>query len=154
MILVPSDLEPGILKVRINHYLGAEKEGLEGSDNRSVLKSNPSSFVLAPRIVAPRVGKVSRGSELAIEFEPPVSKEKSVYAYLGDRGFPATLKKSMKSTGDPKFDTVKFRIPEDITIGFYLLRVVIDGAMSILVRDEDPRSQTFKKFIGPHIEVF
>ncbi|HKU49645.1 MAG TPA: DUF4255 domain-containing protein [Nitrososphaera sp.] len=152
VVPIPAEIEPGIQKVSINHYLGPQKDE-QAFGKRSVLKSNAYPFVLAPRILSPRQGKVAKGKELTIDFEPPVSKEKTVFAYLGDMAIPATHVKGPKASGDSKVGSVKLIVPADTAPGVYLLRVAVDGATSILVRDENPRSPTFKKSVGPYIEV-
>jgi hypothetical protein len=158
MAALPADIEPGLLKVRINHRLRQVNEGEEEEEEqiigkRSIVQSNFSPFVLAPRILAPRQGKVVRGNDLEVEFEPPVSKEKAVLVYLGDSTFPARPTKSSKSMVDSKVGRVKFTVPEDTPPGIYLLRVAVDGATSLLTTDENPRSPSFRKSIGPYIKV-
>ena len=159
MAALPADIEPGLLKVRINHRLRQVKEEEEEEEEehiigkRSVLQSNFSPFALAPRILAPRQGKVVRGNDLEVEFEPPVSKEKAVLVYLGDNPFPARPTKSSKSMVDSKVGRVKFTVPEDTPLGLYLLRVAVDGATSLLTTDENPRSPSFRKSIGPYVKV-
>ncbi len=153
VVTIPAEIEPGILKVRINHYLSQIRDERTAAGKRSVLRSNASPFVLAPRILSPRQGKVARGNELTLDFEPPVSKEKPVFVYLGDSAIPATTTKASKTASDSKIGSVKFIIPNDTTPGAHLLRVAVDGAVSLLVTDENPRSTTFKKSIGPYVEV-
>ena len=154
MTAIPADVEPGLLKVKINHRLRRVNE-LEESiiGKRSILQSNSSPFILAPRILDPRQGKVTRGNDLEVEFEPPASKEKAVFVYLGDSAFPASPTKSSKPSSDSKVGRVKFTVPKDTVPGLYLLRVAVDGATSLIVVDENPRSRTFKKSIGPYVKV-
>lgn len=153
VVPIPAEIEPGILKVRINHYLSPAEDEQPTVGKRSVLKSNASPFVLAPRILSPRQGKVNKGREITIEFEPPVSKAKTVFVYLGDRAIPATPVMGSTSIGDSKIGSVKLAIPGDTPPEIYLLRVAIDDAVSLLVKDENPRSPTFKKSIGPYVEI-
>lgn len=150
---IPAEIEPGILKVRINHYLSPVKDEQMTISKRSVLRSNASPFVLAPRIISPRQVKVSRGEEIAIEFEPPISNGKTVFVYLGDNAVPATPAKSSRPVSDSKIGSVKIIIPAETVPGVYLLRLAVDGATSLLVSDENPRSPTFKKSIEPYIDV-
>jgi hypothetical protein len=150
VVPIPNEIEPGILKLAINHYL-SPSEDEQTIGKRSVLKSNASPFILSPRILSPRQGKVSKGNELTVEFEPAVSKEKTMFVYLGDIAIPA-VKGSIKANG-AKVDNAKFIVPPGITPGVYLFRIVVDGAASLLVKDENPRSRTFNKSIGPFIEV-
>src|SRR6185503_419084 len=118
-------IEPGIVRVKINHYLSpVREEGIIGK--RSVLQSDASPFVLAPRILAPRQGRVARGKQLIVEFEPPVSNGKSVFVYLGDIAHAATPIKSSKSTGDSKVGGVTINVPDETKPGVYLLRVAVD----------------------------
>jgi Pvc16 N-terminal domain len=154
MVGLPADIEPGMLKVRITHrlrHVNEEEEQIIGK--RSILESNSSPFVLAPRILAPRQGRVARGNDLEVEFEPPVSREKAVIVYLGDSAFPASPTKSSKSMVDSKVGRVKFTVPEDTPPGVYLLRVAVDGATSLLTTDENPRSPSFRKSVGPYVKV-
>lgn len=154
MVGLPTDIEPGMLTVRINHrlrHVNEKEEQIIGK--RSILQSNSSPFVLAPRILAPRQGRVARGNDLEVEFEPPVSREKAVIVYLGDSAFPASPTKSSKSMVDSKVGRVKFTVPEDTPLGLYLLRVAVDGATSLLMTDENPRSPSFRKSIGPYVKV-
>jgi Pvc16 N-terminal domain len=151
---LPADIEPGMLKVRITHrlrHVNEEEEQIIGK--RSILQSNSSPFVLAPRILAPRQGRVARGNDLEVEFEPPVSREKAVIVYLGDSAFPASPVRSSKSMVDSKVGRVKFTVPQDTPPGLYLLRVAVDGATSLLTIDENPRSPSFRKSIGPYVKV-
>ena len=151
---LPADIEPGMLKVRITHrlrHVNEEEEQIIGK--RSILQSNSSPFVLAPRILAPRQGRVARGNDLEVEFEPPVSREKAVIVYLGDSAFPTSPTKSSKSMVDSRVGRVKFTVPEDTPPGLYLLRVAVDGATSLLMTDENPRSPSFRKSIGPYVKV-
>jgi hypothetical protein len=152
VVPIPAEIEPGIQRVTINHYLSSQNDG-QTFGKRSVLKSNSYPFVLTPRIMSPRQGKIERGKEMTIEFEPPVSKEKTVFAYLGDAVVPAIHVKDPRSNGDSKVGSVKLVIPADLPSGPYLLRVAVDGATSMLVTDENPRSTNFRKAIGPYIEV-
>jgi Pvc16 N-terminal domain len=157
---LPADIEPGMLNVRITHRLRPvnkeeEEEQMEKQiiGKRSILQSNSSPFVLAPRILTPRQGKVARGNALEVEFEPPVSRGKAVIVYLGDSAFPASPAKSSKSMVDSKVGRVKFTVPKDTQPGLYLLRMAVDGAASLLMTDENPRSPSFRKSIGPYVKV-
>ena len=154
MVGLPADIEPGMIRVRINHrlrHVNEEEENIIGK--RSILQSNSSPFILAPRILAPRQGKAARGNDLEVEFEPPVAKEKSVIVYLGDNAFVASPIKGSKSLVDSRIGRVKFIVPADTSPGLYLLRVAVDGAISLLMADENPRSPTFRKYIGPYVKV-
>ncbi|HYY67779.1 MAG TPA: DUF4255 domain-containing protein [Nitrososphaeraceae archaeon] len=154
MVGLPADIEPGMLKLRITHrmrHVNEEEEQIIGK--RSILQSNSSPFVLAPRILAPRQGRVARGNDLEVEFEPPVSREKAVIVYLGDSAFPTSPTKSSKSMVDSRVGRVKFTVPENTPPGLYLLRVAVDGATSLLMIDENPRSPSFRKSIGPYVKV-
>jgi Pvc16 N-terminal domain len=156
MVGFPADIEPGMLKVRINHrlrHLNEEAQEEQIIGKRSILQSNFSAFILAPRILAPRQGKVARGNDLEVEFEPPVSEEKAAIVYLGDNAFHANPARSSKSKVDSKVGRVKFTVPEDTPPGLYLLRVAVDGATSLLTTDENPRSPSFRKSIGPYVKV-
>jgi hypothetical protein len=151
--MIPSELEPGMVKVKINHLLSPVRdEGTIG--RRSVLSSNASPFVLAPRILTPRQAKVSRGKVLVVDFEPPVSNGKTVFVYLGDNAYTATPVKKAGSNHNGKVGSVAINIPEETVNGVYLLRVAVDGAASRLIKDDNPHSPTFGKYISPYVEIF
>jgi hypothetical protein len=152
VVPVPEEIEPGILKVTVRHYLAPEKDK-QVEEKKPVLKSNSSPFVLAPRILSPLKGRQSRGRELIIEFQPSVSTSKNVYIYLGDTAFLATPIISTVPEGNSKSGRFRFTLPDNIISGVYLVRVAVDGAMSFLLRDGDVRSATYRKFIGPYIEI-
>lgn len=149
---VPADVQPGILKVSVNHYLNPKRDGSGDIKRWSVLKSNSSPLVLAPRILSPRQGNASRGKELTVEFEPGISEGRTVFVYMGDRAIPAT---PIKPDSDSKLKVkrVKLMVPNDLEKGAYLLRVAMDGTSSRLVFDNDPRSANFRKAIGPLVEI-
>jgi len=153
MVGLHADIEPGMLKVRIRHRLRHINVEEEIIGKRSILESNSTPLVLAPRILAPRQGKIAKGNDLEVEFEPPVSKGKAVIVYLGDSAYTASPIQNSKPMTDSKVGRVKFRVPEGTTPGLYLLRVAVDGAISLLMTDENPRSASFKKSIGPYIKV-
>ena len=152
VVPIPEEIEPGILKVTVHHYLAQEK-AKQIEEKKPVLKSNSSPFVLAPRILSPLKGKHSRGRELIIEFQPSVSTSKNVYIYLGDTAFLATPMISTVPESNSKSGRFRFTLPDNILSGVYLVRVAVDGAMSLLLRDGDVRSANYRKFIGPYIEI-
>jgi hypothetical protein len=150
--VIPTELEPGFIKVKINHFLNSiREEGVIGK--QSSFQSNATPFVLAPRILSPRQGKIAKGKELAVEFEPPVSNGKTVFVYLGDNAYPAVPLKNSKSKANSKIGTVAVAIPDGVAPGVYLLRIAVGGATSRLIVDDNPRSPTFGKSVAPFVEV-
>jgi uncharacterized protein DUF4255/IPT/TIG domain-containing protein len=149
---IPAEIEPGILRVRIYHFLGTTKDE-QIAGKRSMLQSNESPFVLAPRILTPRQGKVSSGSDLTVEFEPRVSKGQPIFVYLGDNAYAAAPIKDSETAKDSKVGSVKLAVPQDLTPGVFLLRLAVDGATSLVEVDDNPRSTTFRKPTGPYVEI-
>lgn len=166
IVQIPENLEPGISQVRVLHRLNSmqvqkgniyhndKKKGITRTDNnpRSSLRSNASPFVLAPRIVSPREAKIKRGTDFIIDFEPAVANERIVYLVMGNEPFEMTPIMN-SSNSDKRTTQAKVRIPDDIKVGTYLLRVSIGGAESRLDVDGNPRSPTFKKATGPYVQL-
>ena len=94
--------------------------------------------------IAPRVGKAQRLSLLLNEFDAPASRAPRAYAFdAPSRDLPAAP------------DSVAtLEIPvSGVAAGDYLLRVVVDGAESVLERDDNQASPTFGKYVGPQENI-
>jgi hypothetical protein len=90
--------------------------------------------------LAPRVGKKQRLSVLLNEFGAPSTR--APHAYIFDapsRDLPAA---------PDSVATVEVPI-SGVASGDYLLRIVVDGAESLLERDQTSGSPTFGKYVGP-----
>lgn len=157
IVLLPSDIEAGITKVSVVHKLsslaGSGAANGPAAARKTSLKSNVAPFVLAPRIVSQSAANCKRGTDLVVNFEPPISREKPIYVMLGDGAFLASEAKSSGPQPDPKIRSVKITVPSDFQTGANLLRISIDGAESNLIIDDNPRSKTFGKAIGPYVEI-
>ena len=90
--------------------------------------------------MAPRVGKVQRLSLLLNEFGAPSTRAPHAYVFdAPSRDLPAA---------PDSVATVDVPI-QGVAGGDYLLRVLVDGAESLLERDETSGSPTFGKYVGP-----
>ena len=94
--------------------------------------------------LAPRVGQSQRVSLLLNEFGAPASRAPRAYAFdAASRDVPAA---------PDSVATLEVPI-KGVAAGDYLLRVVVDGAESVLERDENQASPTFGKYIGPQENI-
>ncbi len=154
VVNVPTNLRPGISRIKVIHKLGPEIDSVRSAEKRQALASNLLPFVLTPRIITPRQGKIIPGSEVIIEFEPPIPTNQDVIVLLGDREFPAILIKTSYAGEDSNISNkASFNISEDVLPGVYPLRLRMGSVESLLVIDENPRSPTFMKSIEPYLEV-
>ena len=94
--------------------------------------------------IAPKVGKAQRVSLLLNEFGAPASRAPRAYAFdAPSRNLP---------TAPDSVATLSISV-SGVAAGDYLLRVVVDGAESVLERDENEASPTFGKYIGPRESI-
>jgi hypothetical protein len=94
--------------------------------------------------LAPRVGKSQRVSLLLNEFGAPASRAPRAYAFdAPSRDLPAA---------PDSVATLEIPI-KGVAAGDYLLRVVVDGAESVLERDENQASPNFGKYVGPQENI-
>jgi hypothetical protein len=141
-----TSLGAGIRRVHVSHLmmLGSPAKEHSGSG------SNSAAFVLSPRIKSAKPAKVKPGGDLTIDFEPAATPGQKVVVLLGDA---ATIPMPKPDGNDP-FSSLTVEVPEDLPNGKFLVRLRIDGAESFLeTDDDDPKSSTYQKFVGPAVEV-
>jgi hypothetical protein len=94
--------------------------------------------------LAPRVGKSQRVSLLLNEFGAPVSRAPRAYVFdAPSRDLPAA---------PDSVATLEVPIT-GVAAGDYLLRVVVDGAESVLERENNQASPDFGKYVGPQENI-
>jgi hypothetical protein len=134
-IPLPKDLQAGINSVRIQHYhnLGSS----ETPDWRPGAASNLAAFVLQPAIKLEQTS-VKSGDTLNVSVIPPVDKQQAAFLLLNEENDDSDariFKLPAEQITVPDTDTLEF-VLKDIEAGTYFVRLVVDGAQSALLRDE------------------
>jgi hypothetical protein len=124
---IPPTLRAGVQTVRVAHALIF---GTPGDPHRG-RESNPTPFILAPRINAPGPFTVGQGDVLAVPVTPAVRYDQRVRLLIGERAIdvPARPVNPAMST------SLNVAIPADFPVGTYPLRIEVDGARSALALD-------------------
>lgn len=171
---VPAEqLRAGIQSLQIHHpsqMATAEQPGLRGVESAAV------PFVLRPQVMSVAIASLEEGDEedyngeLSIELNLPVDPPQRVVMALNQRFdpddpddpddpvTPPTLEQPLHSylfDGAVRSQTTStLTIPiQKVQAGEYLVRVLVDGAESQLVVDDDAESETFEQFVGPIVRV-
>lgn len=145
IVELPTGLTAGIKQVKVTQPLML---GSPAKEHRGY-ESNTVAFVLSPRITStsPKQGKP--GGNLTVSFEPAATANQKIAVLLGDFVIPVPARQK----GSAPIDKVEVKLPDDIPAGTHLLRLRVGGAESFLESDEDPKSPSYKKYIGPVVEV-
>ena len=173
-VAVPAGARAGLLPLRIEHrrMMGDPPEA------RSAGQSNAVPLLVRPRIRQdPNTGEYIMGlSDLTydagagrsegtidLQVDPAVGKSQHVTLHLTriDPPAPAGEIAVTYSFNDETRDvagvpqaTNLLSIPfVDVRDGTYLVRLQVDGADSMLDRDEDPNSPTFRRFVAPTVDI-
>ncbi len=135
----------GIKQVQVIHplMLGSPEKEHAGYE------SNTAAFVLSPRIISSPSGKLKPGEDLSVSFEPAATPRQKMAVLVGDFTIPVPPRQENSAP----ISKLTVKLPSEITNGKYLLRLRISGAESFLESDNDPKSSTYGKYIGPVIEV-
>ncbi len=142
---IPNKISAGIKQVQVIHplMLGSPEKEHAGYE------SNTVAFVLSPRITSFPSAKLKPGADLTISFEPPATPLQKIAVLVGDFTIPVPPRQENSAP----IKKLVVKLPADISNGEYLLRLRISGAESFLESDNDPKSPTYGKYVGPAIEV-
>ncbi|MEO1127955.1 MAG: DUF4255 domain-containing protein, partial [Cyanobacteria bacterium J06639_16] len=155
-------LHPGIQTLQVLHSQTAPIANNAGqllAPIRSIVESNGTPFVLRPTITQLVLTNVvgneddPRDATLQITLDLSVDPGQRVNVGLNEW--------TVQSPAVYFFDgpnrseaTAHLTIPlYNIRAGEYLVRVVVDGAESLLTPDENPRSETFQWYSAPKVQV-
>lgn len=141
VVPLPADLPAGVQQVQaVRRSTG--------------MASNPLAFVLQPALSdEPRFEE--SGPALAVSINPPVVARQRVGVLLNETGAPADRRPRSYAFAAPGMVTgpaVTVPVP-GVEAGTYLVRVQVDGVVSALASDLDPRSPTFNQYTGPKVVV-
>lgn len=151
-VTLPSDMHAEIKTLKILHGLSTENDSQSTTNSDSpqhlAFESNNAHFVLAPKLITNFPLVIQKGTDLALDVKPPIKENQKVEVIVGENIFSHHFK------GDEIFPTESLLIKTDNFIdGKSLFRIRIDGAESFLLTDQNQNSSTFKKYIGPEIDV-
>lgn len=126
-IILPATLQPGVRTAQVVHdfQFGTPSDPHRGFD------SNVSPFILQPAITTATPVNAARGSNLILDFAPPIGRDQSVALLLNDdtQSFVIPLP-TRPPTDPPTASTFSFAIPNTIATGTFFMRVRVDGAES------------------------
>ena len=134
-IPLPKDLQAGINSVRIQHYYNLGSS--EVPDWRPGAASNLAAFVLQPAIKVEQT-PVKSGDKLRVSVIPSVDKQQTAFLLLNEENDDSDarmVRLPAEQITVPETDTLEFHL-KDVKAGIYLLRIVVDGAQSEILRDE------------------
>ncbi len=154
-VAVPDTLRAGVNIVTVEHPLDLGTGA--GHEPHGGAASNAVAFMLAPRITKILPATAPPGRTLTITVEPPVARAQSVRLLLNNpvhgersivlpaRGMDASEVPPVEP--DPITD-LAFTIPATVPSGDWLVRVEVDGAQSMLDRDDHTHL-----FSGPVVSI-
>ncbi len=140
---LPPTLRAGVQTVRVAHALIF---GTPGDPHRG-RESNPTPFILAPRITAPGPLTAGQGDVLALPVTPPVGYGQRVRLLIGERAIDVPARPAPPN-GPAESPTLNVTVPADFPVGTWPLRIEVDGARSALALD--PVTQAYAT---PALEV-
>lgn len=119
-------------------------------------ESNTVAVLLRPAIAQDGGGDdidIIAGSPamLSVGLLPDIGSEQRVQLYLNAVGASQSYVFSAQARTDPA-DSASFEIP-NVAAGDYLLRVLVDGAETLLRADEDSSSPTFNQYVAPQVTI-
>jgi len=170
-LTLPAGLRAGLIGVQIVHraLLG------EPAEERIAHESIIAPLILHPRIrllpppdegfdvfaanVEVDDGGIATG-EIVVALAPDVGQTQRVTLLLNQIDPPAgapgsyTFEAPSRVDDDAPDAIDRLRIPfAGVVSGSYLVRIQVDGAESALVIDDDDTSATYRRYIGPRVEV-
>jgi hypothetical protein len=129
---LPGDLTAGAKKVVVVHkfLFGPDDSG------HKAYESNVAAFVLAPKILSMTPQSVKQGETLTINLEPGIALDQKVTVLIGDYVLAVDLPSAESSY---PLNTLAVKIPQNVALGSYAVRLRIDGADS-LPKDDDSQA--------------
>lgn len=152
------NLRPGIQGVQVLH---PAQHGGSSSSRFLTIASNTQPFVLHPTINRNSVAAINLSSDddelysgqITLSLDLEVAPSQRVFLLLNQR----VLQNSMSYVFAANSRTsttaqLSFTIRQ-VQAGSYLIRVQVDGAESLLERDDDLNSTTYEQFTNPCVEI-
>jgi hypothetical protein len=136
VVRLPAGLGAGVNQVQVAHSLRLA----DSAEPRSLIKSNPLTFNLAPRITSASPLTAARGESLTLTCEPALRPSQRAILRVGEREL-------LSPRRPAESGSLSFLIPPDFPAGDYLLQLWVDGAASLLEVDSSGR------YGGPRVRV-
>ncbi|MEB3211144.1 MAG: Pvc16 family protein [Leptolyngbyaceae bacterium] len=154
---VPADaLRAGVQSLQVLHTVPTDHPNRQ---HQRMTESNAAPFVLRPRVLTVALDDIVvtdddlRNATVTLTVNLTIGRDQRVVLALnectGD-----TPSAYMFDIPQREQDAQRVMIPiQDVKAGDYLVRLLIDGAESQLVVDDDRNSPTFERYIGPIISL-
>lgn len=162
-LISPQDLRAGAQGLQVIHKGGNHLVLANGAAGRTVtqhlVESNVAPFVLRPSLRAIEVEQVEgddedpRSGTLRIQVTPYVGVKQRVTLVMNERSpdNPAAYSfAAQPRRREEDWVTVAIR---EVKPGEYLLRLLVDGAESLLQVDSDSSSLTYEQYIAPRVTI-
>ncbi|MEO0488137.1 MAG: Pvc16 family protein, partial [Cyanobacteria bacterium J06659_2] len=163
LTIVPQHaLHPGIQTLQVLHSQTAPIANNAGqllAPIRSIVESNGTPFVLRPTItqlaLTDVVGNEDDPRDATLQITLDLSVDPGQRVNIGLNEWTVQSPAVYFFDGPNRSETTAhLTIPlYNIRAGEYLVRVVVDGAESLLTSDENPRSETFQWYTAPKVQV-
>jgi Pvc16 N-terminal domain/IPT/TIG domain len=145
---IPVNLSPGIKAVQV-----IKKMNLGSNpDQYNISESNILAIVILPRQVNVLTPQLNSGDVIQIKVEPAVLAGQKASLMINNSEFGNYSFPSLPPTAGLPPDILEFQT-HDLPSAEYLVRIQVDGAISIPNINEDPTSPDYGKFIGPTVKV-
>ncbi|HXU45663.1 MAG TPA: IPT/TIG domain-containing protein, partial [Thermoanaerobaculia bacterium] len=164
----PSKMSPGALTVALPDGLrigtvGVQVVRAEAPAEHWIVESNPFALLLRPRVSgAPSyaaeapAGSSAPSPAIYVPVSPAAAPGQVAQLYLDESDPPADRPARGYSVaiGALREMTTLLAFPAaGVAAGSYLVRIVIDGATSLLAIDTDPASPTYGRYASPLVSV-
>lgn len=154
---VPVDgLRAGVQSLQVIHTVPSEHPN---RDSQRATESNAAAFVLRPRVLSLQVDDIEptdddlRNATVTLAVNVTIGTDQRVVLAL-NQITDENPNAYMFDIPQREQDVQRVMIPiQEVAPGDYLVRLLIDGAESQLVVDDDPTSPTFERYIGPRISL-
>jgi hypothetical protein len=145
---IPPGVPAGVTSVQVLHP--SELDTQSSPHPAAGTTSNIAAFLLAPQITTAMPATIAAGAVLTLNVAPVVGRDQRVTLLLDD----VELEIRSRPASDPLTSpSVRFAIPASLPPKAYLARLQVDGAQSPLVVDNNPSSPTFRRYLGPILNV-
>jgi hypothetical protein len=163
-IILPLDLvsaahlRAGMQSLQVIHSSSAEQNPDPSLRQRGV-ESNAIPFVLRPQVTTVNLLATDEVDDdvyngiLEVEINLAIGTSQRIVVSLNEWTVGSSVSYLFEAEQRSQVTQI-VRIPmENVKAGEYLVRLLVDGAESQLVVDNDPNSETYEWFVGPRIAV-
>jgi hypothetical protein len=153
-----ADLRAGMQSLQVIHLPHTEQSPDRGSRQYGV-ESNAMPFVLRPQVTTVNLLSTEEVDDdvyngvLEVEINLAIGPSQRIIVSLNEWSVGSSVSYLFEAERRSQVTQI-VRIPlENVKMGEYLVRLLVDGAESQLVVDNDPHSETYEWFVGPKISI-